>query len=156
VLQLTPQMRILVAVEQTDIRRGIDGLCRACREALGADPMNGAVFVFRNRRAHAVKALVYDGQGFWLCQKRLSSSGTGRTEAGRARRLSLLLCEAWGWKQANGAVCEVQARGLMLALERAGRLVLPARRKAASGARARPRQWLPWNYPRDPARPPPG
>jgi transposase len=30
------------------------------------------VFVFRNRRAKAVKILVYDGQGFWLCQKRLS------------------------------------------------------------------------------------
>ena len=33
----------------------------------------GWVFVFRNRRATAVKVLVYDGQGFWLCHKRLSS-----------------------------------------------------------------------------------
>jgi transposase len=31
------------------------------------------VFVFRNRRATAVKVLIYDGQGFWLCHKRLSS-----------------------------------------------------------------------------------
>jgi transposase len=31
------------------------------------------MFVFRNRRATAVKLLVYDGQGFWLCHKRLSS-----------------------------------------------------------------------------------
>jgi transposase len=30
------------------------------------------VFAFRNRRATAVKVLVYDGQGYWLCQKRLS------------------------------------------------------------------------------------
>jgi transposase len=36
------------------------------------DPMSGAVFVFRNRRRTSVKVLVYDGQGFWLCQKRLS------------------------------------------------------------------------------------
>ena len=35
--------------------------------------MSGAVFVFRNRRAKALKILVYDGQGFWLCQKRLSA-----------------------------------------------------------------------------------
>lgn len=71
-MQLTAQMRILVAVEPVDFRAGIDGLCRKCRQVLGADPLGGAVFVFRNRRATAVKILAYDGQGFWLCQKRLS------------------------------------------------------------------------------------
>ena len=34
--------------------------------------MSGALFVFANRRRKAVKILVYDGQGFWLAQKRLS------------------------------------------------------------------------------------
>jgi len=72
-LQLTPHLRILLAVEPADFRRGIDGLCRVCREQLEADPMSGAVFVFRNRRARSLKILVYDGQGFWLCQKRLSA-----------------------------------------------------------------------------------
>jgi transposase len=72
-IQLTPQMRILVAVEPADFRRGIDGLARQCREVLGSDPFSGAAFVFRNRRGSAVKVLVYDGQGFWLCHKRLSS-----------------------------------------------------------------------------------
>jgi len=71
-IQVTPHMRILVAVEPTDFRRGIDGLARVCREVLHRDPFSGWVFVFRNRRAKAVKILVYDGQGFWLCQKRLS------------------------------------------------------------------------------------
>ncbi|HEX4147363.1 MAG TPA: IS66 family insertion sequence element accessory protein TnpB [Pirellulales bacterium] len=71
-LQVTPQMRILVAVEPIDFRKGIDGLAQFCRQALGEDPVGGALFVFRNRRATAIKALVYDGQGFWLCQKRLS------------------------------------------------------------------------------------
>lgn len=71
-IQLTPQMRILVAVEPTDFRRGIDGLCGICRQVLDSDPFSGAVFVFRNRRGTAVKILAYDGQGFWLCQKRLS------------------------------------------------------------------------------------
>jgi transposase len=74
-IQITPQMRILVAIEPADFRKGIDGLARICKERLGEDPFCGAVFVFRNRRATAVKALVYDGQGFWLCYKRLS---TGR------------------------------------------------------------------------------
>jgi len=71
-IQITPQMRILVAVEPADFRKGIDGLARLCKEVLLQDPFRGWVFVFRNRRATAVKVLVYDGQGFWLCHKRLS------------------------------------------------------------------------------------
>jgi len=39
---------------------------------LKQDPMNGGLFIFINRRRTAVKILVYDGQGFWLCQKRFS------------------------------------------------------------------------------------
>jgi transposase len=66
-------MRILVAIEPADFRNGIDGLCRICRQELKAQPMSGAVFVFRNRRRTSVKILIYDGQGFWLCQKRLSA-----------------------------------------------------------------------------------
>ena len=71
-IQLTPQMRILVSVEPVDFRRGIDGLCRLCRELLSLDPFSGAGLVFRNRRATALRLLMYDGQGFWLCHKRLS------------------------------------------------------------------------------------
>lgn len=72
-LQITPQMRILLAVEPADFRKGIDGLATLCKSSLDQDPFAGTVFVFRNRRATAIKVLVYDGQGFWLCQKRLSS-----------------------------------------------------------------------------------
>jgi len=71
-IQLTPQMRILVAVEPVDFRKGIDGLAAVCRKILEKDPFSGYLFVFRNKKATAIKALVYDGQGFWLCQKRLS------------------------------------------------------------------------------------
>ena len=42
------------------------------------------------------------------------------------RRLSQRLCEAWGWRQANGALRDMVARGLMLALSRAGHIELPA------------------------------
>ncbi|RLD04543.1 MAG: hypothetical protein DRI32_05475 [Chloroflexi bacterium] len=59
-LQVTPQMRILVAAEPADFRKGIDGLARLCKEALREDPFCGAVFVFRNRSAKAIKVLVYD------------------------------------------------------------------------------------------------
>jgi transposase len=75
VIQITPQMRILVAVEPIDFRKGIDGLARACRERLAGDPFSGTVFVFTNRRRTSVKLIVFDGQGFCLFLKRLS---TGR------------------------------------------------------------------------------
>ncbi|HYV29814.1 MAG TPA: Druantia anti-phage system protein DruA [Candidatus Binatia bacterium] len=44
------------------------------------------------------------------------------------RRLSLLLCEAWGWKQPNGAPRDMVCRGLLLSLHRAGHIALPAAR----------------------------
>lgn len=98
-IQVTPQMRILVATEPADFRKGIDGLARLCKEELKRDPFGGGVFVFRNRRATAVKVLVYDGQGFWLCHKRLSRgrfrwwpiSRTGATRTLEAHQLQALL-----------------------------------------------------------------
>jgi len=42
------------------------------------------------------------------------------------RQLSLKLCEAWQWKQDNGAPRDMVCRGMLLGLERAGQLELPA------------------------------
>ena len=72
-IQITLQMRVVVAVAPADFRRGIDGLARMCKDVLQQDPFSGWMFVFRNRRATALKILVYDGQGFCLLHKRLSS-----------------------------------------------------------------------------------
>ena len=71
-IQATPQMRILVCVQPADFRCGIDGLVRICREKLAEDPFRGTLFLFRNRRGNSIKGVCYDGQGFWLFQKRLS------------------------------------------------------------------------------------
>ena len=76
-IQITPHMRILLAREAVDFRKGIDGLARICRDVLKADPFSGYLFVFRNKRSTALKVLQYDGQGFWLCQKRLSCGRFG-------------------------------------------------------------------------------
>jgi transposase len=62
-LQITPQMRVLVAVEPVDGRKGIDSLAQLCRQKLAADPFSGCVFVFRTRSGTTLKVLVYDGQG---------------------------------------------------------------------------------------------
>jgi len=77
VIQITPQMRLLLAVEPVDFRKGIDGLAQVCRQRLQAEPISGALFIFANRRRQALKILCYDGQGYWLCQKRLSQGRFG-------------------------------------------------------------------------------
>ena len=98
-IQVTPQMRILVAVEPADFRKGIDGLARLCKEELKRDPFCGCVFVFRNRRRTSIKVLSYDGQGFWLAHKRLSQ---GRF--------------TWWPKRAAGFVRKLAAHELQLLL----------------------------------------
>ncbi len=97
-LQLSAQTRVFLACEPADFRRGIDGLAALCQQRLGADPMDGAIFVFRNRRGTSLKLLSYDGQGFWLCQKRLSQgrlswwpSSAQAREPLSARELQILL-----------------------------------------------------------------
>ena len=58
--------------EQHSVSKISETLAGVCRNVLEMDPFSGYVFVFRNRRKTAIKILMYDGQGFWLCQKRLS------------------------------------------------------------------------------------
>lgn len=71
-IQITPHIRIYVAVEPIDFRNGIDGLAGICRKKLESDPYSGSMFIFRNKRGKMIKILLYDGQGFWLFAKRLS------------------------------------------------------------------------------------
>jgi transposase len=97
-IQIAPQMRILVATEAVDGRKGIDSLARLCQEKLREDPFSGCLFVFRSRRGTSIRILTYDGQGFWLAQKRLSKgrfvwwpSGTEPTRRLQAHQAQLLL-----------------------------------------------------------------
>jgi IS66 Orf2 like protein len=75
-IQITAQMRVLVAIEPVDGRKGIDSLARLCQEKLAEDPFSGCVFVFRSRRGTAIRLLSYDGQGYWLAQNYPSSHYT--------------------------------------------------------------------------------
>ncbi len=71
-IQISAQTRVLVATESVDGRKGIDSLVRLCQEKLAEDPFSGCVFVFRSRSGTSIRLLHYDGQGYWLAQKRLS------------------------------------------------------------------------------------
>jgi hypothetical protein len=59
-IQITPQMRVLVAIEPVDGRKGIDSLARVCQEKLAEDPFSGCVFVFRSRSGTAIRLISYD------------------------------------------------------------------------------------------------
>jgi transposase len=59
-------------VAPVDGRKGIDGLAQLCREKLSEDPFSGCIFFFRSKAGTTLKILAFDGQGFWLAQKRLS------------------------------------------------------------------------------------
>jgi transposase len=75
-------MRVLAAIEPVDGRKGIDLVVHVCQGQLCEDPMTGCVSVFRSRRGTSIRLLSYDGQGYWLAQKRLPRGRfTWRSEA---------------------------------------------------------------------------
>lgn len=86
-LTLPSSVRIYVASEPVDLRRGFDGLGAATRSLMGRDPMSGHVFVFLNRRRDRIKLLVWDRTGWVVVYKRLER-GTFRvpTEPEPGRR----------------------------------------------------------------------
>lgn len=100
-IAITPHMRVLCFTEVVDFRRGLDGLLGLCRtEIPSVDPFSGTLFLFCNRSRKAIKAVVYDGQGYWLLMKRLSSG-----------KFSF-------WPEAgdNAVVCEILGRELSVLL----------------------------------------
>jgi transposase len=66
-------VRILLAAQPVDFRKGMDGLAALVQQALQTDPFRGDVFIFRARRADRVKILVFDGTGLVLYAKRLEA-----------------------------------------------------------------------------------
>ncbi len=76
-LALTPHMRIFVAFDPIDFRCGMNRLAQIAKDLFAEDPQSGVLFVFRNRRQSEVKMLVYDGSGYYLIHRRLSSGRLG-------------------------------------------------------------------------------
>jgi hypothetical protein len=107
VIQVPANATVLVMNEPISFRNGIDGTAGVARAVLKREPMDGALFVFRNRRGHMLRILYYDGSGFWLCTKRLSKGkfnawpkgeGTNPSSALLVRELQVLL---WGGDPAS-------------------------------------------------------
>lgn len=66
-----PAIKIFIAIEGVDMRKGFDGLFGLVRDRLGGDPLSGHLFLFSNRARSRLKVLVWDGSGLWVCAKRL-------------------------------------------------------------------------------------
>jgi len=97
---LTHQSPILLGVAASDFRRGIDGFVAQIRNTLEQDPSDGTIFIFINRSRTMIRALSYDGTGYWLMTKRLSRgkftgwpTGHEPLSPASARQLRLLISD---------------------------------------------------------------
>ena len=101
-------LRVMVATRPVDFRKGADGLATLVREIMQADPFDGAIYVFRAKRADRLKLLFWDGTGVCLLAKRLEENDFcwPKIEDGVMRltsaQLSALL-EGLDWKRVRPA-----------------------------------------------------
>ena len=70
-LSFPGSVRVFLAVEPADLRKGFEGLYALASERLREDVRSGALFVFTNKRHTRLKMLHFDGTGMWLLTKRL-------------------------------------------------------------------------------------
>jgi transposase len=68
---LSPQTKVFLAKEPTDMRKSFRGLVVLAEEVLNQDPASGHLFVFVNGRRHMLKILHWDGSGFWIWYRQL-------------------------------------------------------------------------------------
>jgi transposase len=108
VIGLSGAVRVLVATRPVDFRKGAEGLAALVRDVMSADPFDGAIYVFRAKRADRVKLVFWDGTGVCLFAKRLEDgrfqwpkieNGVMRLSAAQ---LSALV-EGLDWKRVGAA-----------------------------------------------------
>jgi transposase len=88
-LSFAPSARVFIALDPVDMRGSFDRLAGDVRR-LGADPLDGGLYLFVNRRRTLLRALWFDRTGWALFAKRLER-GTFELPVPRdgARRVAL-------------------------------------------------------------------
>ncbi|MBN2563382.1 MAG: IS66 family insertion sequence element accessory protein TnpB [Phycisphaerae bacterium] len=87
-LSVPPRVSIFLYTQAADLRKGFDGLAGIVRQEFDADPLDGSLFLFVNRRRDRMKILHFDGTGFWLYYKRLEA-GTFEVVASDQNRVEI-------------------------------------------------------------------
>jgi transposase len=87
-LSVPPTVSIFLYTQTADLRKGFDGLAGIVRQEFDADPLDGSLFLFVNRRRDRMKILHFDGTGFWLYYKRLEA-GTFEVVASDQNRVQI-------------------------------------------------------------------
>ncbi len=98
-LTLPPGVRLFVALDRVDMRKGFDALAAIVQHQLGLDPMAGHIVMFVNKRGNLMKLLFFDRTGWAVLYKRLErgtfqlppkTSPTGRAEIDPAELAMIL------------------------------------------------------------------
>jgi transposase len=99
-LSLPPSVKVYLAVDPVDMRKGVDALANVVRYVVRQEPMSGHLFVFRGRRGHMIRVLFWDRNGWALYTKRLErgvfhlpvtvAEGTQRVEVDAAELMLML------------------------------------------------------------------
>ena len=100
-IQITTLHYLHLWIEPIDFLKGLDALIGLCRQNIGA-PYDGTIFAFRNKSGIAVKLLVYDGTGFWLCTKRFSQ---GKLNYWPSLSMSLFVRQQWPLSLIRAVLC---------------------------------------------------
>lgn len=90
-LSFTGGLKVYVAVEPCDMRKGFEGLAALAGEKLGGEIKSGALFVFGNRRRTRLKILYWDGTGLWVMTKRLEEGTFSWPKNGEPGQVRLVL-----------------------------------------------------------------
>lgn len=70
-LSFSGNLRVMVCVSAVDMRKSFHGLAAVVENHLKANPIDGTVFLFTNRKRNLIKMLYWDGTGLWVMAKRL-------------------------------------------------------------------------------------
>lgn len=70
-LSFTGGLKVYLSLEPADMRKSFNGLSGLVQEHLKANPYDGALYLFTNKRRNRLKILFWDGTGLWVAAKRL-------------------------------------------------------------------------------------
>ena len=88
---------VWLVLEAVDMRLGIDGLSSRVVQHLGKSPCDGHAYAFTNRARNRLKLLVWDGNGVWLCQRRLHQGYFVWPKSGADTAAHLVSEAQWQW-----------------------------------------------------------